>query len=68
MNAFAALVVLNGYLCSARRITRERVSAGHPEAGTTLETVILIVGFIVLAVAAVAVITVAVNRRLAQIN
>ncbi|HEY8722152.1 hypothetical protein [Pengzhenrongella sp.] len=69
MNCIAALIVLNGYLVTARRVVHERVSGQEPEAGaTTLENVILVVGFIGLAIAAVAVITAAVNRRLNQIN
>ncbi|QTE30044.1 hypothetical protein [Pengzhenrongella sicca] len=68
MNTFAALIVLNGYLYTARRVIHERVSAGDREAGNTLENVILVVGFVTLAIAAIAVITVAVNRRLNQIK
>lgn len=61
-----ALRVFLGYLASARRATRETASS---DAGaTTLEIVIIILGLIALAAALVAALTIAVNRRLEQIN
>lgn len=62
------LTVLTGYLAGARRTLRERVGPADDTGASTLEVVILILGFIALAAALVAVVTVAVNRRLDQIT
>ena len=61
------LIVLNGYVAGARLRVRERL--GPDDAGaSTLELVIIILGLIAVAAALVAVVTVAVNRRLDQIT
>ena len=61
------LTVLTGYAYGARRAVRERLGP-LDDTGTVLEQVIIILGLITLAVALVAVVTVAVNRRLDQIT
>ena len=67
MNTFAALIILNGYLATARRTLHER--AGAPDAGmTTLETVVVTVGLLTIATLAIIAITAAVQRRISQIN
>lgn len=70
MNTIAALIVLNGYVATARRVVHARIAGDDPEAGIShiLEVIIISLGGLALAVAAVAVVTVAVNRRLDQIN
>lgn len=66
MPVSVAFQVFLGYLASARRAARDVASS---DAGaTTLEIVIIILGLIALAAALVAALTVAVNRRLDQIN
>ncbi|MBX9243806.1 hypothetical protein ICW40_03170 [Actinotalea ferrariae] len=62
------LTVLTGYLAGARRIVRERVGPANDAGASTLEHVIIILGLIAVAVALVAVVTIAVNRRLDQIT
>ena len=67
MPATLMLLILNGYVAGVRRRVRERL--GPDDAGaSTLELVIIILGLIALAGALVAVVTLAVNRRLDQIN
>ena len=62
------LTVVTGYAASAHRAVRRRLG-GLDEAGaSTLELVIIILGLVTLAAALVVVLTVAVNRRLNQIN
>lgn len=66
MPATLAFQVLLGFIYATRRRVRE--TAVSDAGATTLELVIIVLGLIALAVAAVAAITVAVNRRLEQIN
>lgn len=62
------LTVLSCYLAGARRTVRERVGPTDDAGASTLELVIIILGMIALAAALVAVVTLAVNRRLDQIT
>lgn len=69
MTAFAAIVLINGYIATARTKIRDRFSDGDPDAGfTTLEAAVMTLGLILIAGVFVAVITAAVNRRLDQIT
>lgn len=61
------LTVLTGYAYGARRALRERLGPPN-DTGSTLEVVVIILGLVLLAGALIAVVTVAVNRRLEQIN
>ena len=68
MNTYAALVILNGYIAGVRRTVRERTGP-EPSAGSiTLEQVIITLGLIAAAALLAAAITVAVQRRVNQIN
>ncbi len=67
MNTLAALIVLNGYVATARRTVRDRT--GDPQAGaSTLELVIIVLGLMAVATLLVVAITGAVQRRVDQIN
>ena len=67
MNTIAALIVLRGFIATARRTVRER----HPDndaGASTLELVIIVLGLIAIATMLVVAITAAVQRRVDQIN
>lgn len=67
MNTIAALIVLRGFMATARRTVRER----HPDndvGASTLELVIIVLGLIAVATILVVAITAAVQRRVDQIN
>lgn len=67
MNAVATLIVLQGYLATIRRTTREHY--GDNDVGaSTLELVIIVLGLIAVAGILVVAITAAVQRRVDQIN
>ncbi|NMR19223.1 hypothetical protein [Cellulomonas fimi] len=67
MNTFAALIVIDGYLATARRTVRDRGGTG--DAGSsTLELVIIVLGLIAVATVLVVAITAAVQRRVDQIT
>ncbi len=72
MNTLAALIVLNGYVATARRTVRQHTGApgsGASEAGaSTLELVIIVLGLMAVATLLVVAITGAVQRRVDQIN
>ena len=67
MNTIATLIVLQGYLATARRSVRERYG-GSDVGASTLELVIIILGLIAVATLLVVAITAAVQRRVDQIN
>jgi len=62
------LTVVTGYATDARRAVHRRLGALDDAGASTLELVIIILGLVTLAAALVVVLTVAVNRRLNQIN
>lgn len=62
------LIVVTGYAADARRAVRRRLGGLDDAGASTLELVIIILGLVTLAAALVVVLTVAVNRRLNQIN
>ena len=67
MNTLAALIVLNGYVATARRTVRDRT--GENDIGaSTLELVIIVLGLMAVATLLVVAITGAVQRRVDQIN
>ena len=67
MNTLAALIVLNGYVATARRTVRDR-TGDHEAGASTLELVIIVLGLMAVATLLVVAITGAVQRRVDQIN
>jgi hypothetical protein len=67
MNTIAALIVLRGFIATARRTVRERYPDNDVGA-STLELVIIVLGLIAVATILVVAITAAVQRRVDQIN
>ncbi len=67
MNTLAALIVLRGFIATARRTVRERY-ADNDVGASTLELVIIVLGLIAVATILVVAITAAVQRRVDQIN
>lgn len=67
MNTIAALIVLRGFITTARRTVRERY-ADNDVGASTLELVIIVLGLIAVATLLVVAITAAVQRRVDQIN
>ncbi|HEY3545803.1 MAG TPA: hypothetical protein VGK17_06890 [Propionicimonas sp.] len=68
MDLTALMAIATGYLVRAHRTLRDRSGRLDDDGASTLELVIIILGLILLAAALVAALTLAVNRRLAQIN
>ncbi|MCB2175752.1 MAG: hypothetical protein KQH57_08085 [Actinomycetales bacterium] len=67
MSTIAALIVLRGFIATARRTARERY-ADNDVGASTLELVIIVLGLIAMATMLVVAITAAVQRRVDQIN
>ena len=68
MNTYAALVIINGYVASARRTVRARTGPDRTLGSTTLEQVVITLGLITVATILILAITAAVQRRIDQIN
>ena len=66
MNTIATLIILKGYVATARRTIRLRL--GNDVGASTLELVIIILGLIAVATLLVVAITAAVQRRVDKIN
>ena len=67
MNTIAALIVLRGFIATARLNVRERY-VDNDVGASTLELVIIVLGLIAVATMLVVAITAAVQRRVDQIN
>ena len=66
MNTIATLIILKGYVATARRTIRSRI--GNDAGASTLELVIIVLGLIAVATLLVVAITAAVQRRVDKIN
>ena len=66
MNTIATLIILKGYVATARRTIRSRL--GNDVGASTLELVIIVLGLIAVATLLVVAITAAVQRRVDKIN